>query len=247
MKQRFVFIDIDGCITPGKNKSIPTKDITDMHFALSSMSDYYDYVIVTARPAAYAEAIAQMLGLMDESAHKHAVCESGCVAHLFGSDTYVVSDHVNQDLLSSFEGELRHLQHAFSFTIEDGRKRTITLLAKGDQSLETLEQIIGRLLPRGLGMHVSAGGIDIMPENVDKAEAVNKLKTELGFNLKDSISIGDSGGDLPLMKIIGHPSCPKNASDNVKELVSKKGGFVSKKSFGQGVVDILKHYYKEKK
>ena len=246
MKQRYVFIDIDGCITPGKNKSIPAKDIVDLQIALENMSDYFDYVIVTARPAAYAEAIVQTLGLMDEEKHKHAVCESGCVAHLFGSDTYVVSEHVNQDKLSDFENNLRHLQDAYSFTMEDGRKRTITLLAKGEQTLPGLEKIIGQLLPKGLNMHVSAGGIDIMPENVDKAEAIKKLQKKLKFSLKNSISIGDSGGDLPLMDIIGHPSCPTNASDNVKELVKKKRGFESKKEAGQGVVDILNHYYKRK-
>ena len=159
----------------------------------------------------------------------------------------MVSEHVNQDTLSDFENNLRHLQDAYSFTMEDGRKRTITLLAKGGQTLPALEKIIGQLLPKGLNMHVSAGGIDIMPENIDKAEAIKKLQKKINFNLKDSISIGDSGGDLPLMKIIGHPSCPKNASDSVKEIVRKKGGYISKKEFGQGVVDILKHYYKDKK
>lgn len=245
MKQRFVFIDIDGCITPGKNKNIPAKDISDLGQALLNMSDYYDYVIVTARPAAYAEAIIQMLGLMDKVNHKHAICESGCVVHKFGSDAYSVSKYIDQDRLSNFENELRHLQDAYSFAMEDGRKRTIALLTKGKQTLPALEKIIGRLLPEGIGMHTSAVGIDIMPKKVDKAEAVKKLQKSLKFELEDSISIGDSGGDLPLMKIIGYPSCPQNATKSVKEIVKKKKGYISHKKFGQGVVDILKHYYKK--
>lgn len=247
MKKQAVFLDIDGCLTTGKNNPIPWEHVKSLQQTFKEYGDFYEYIIVTARPASYAEAVVQFLGLMDTKKHKHAVCESGGVSHLFGSDTYVVSEAVDQELLSGFENNLRRLQNVYKFRIEDGRKRTITVLAADGQTIKGLSMLLKEYMPNGLGMHCSAGGIDIMPEKIDKSVAVAELAKKLKISLDDSISIGDSGSDLPLMKTIGYPACPANASENVKELVREKNGYIAKKEYALGVVEILEHYYKRLK
>jgi len=238
-----IFIDIDGCLTPGKNQPIPWNQTKILQENLKKFDPFFEYIIITARPATYAEAVVQFLGLMDNQKHKYAICESGGVAHLFGSDTYTVSSEVDSDLLVEFEAVLRRLQNVYHYNIEDGRKRTINVLAADNQSIRGLGILLSEYMPKGLSMHFSAGGIDITPEKINKAVAATDLAKKIGADLSRSISIGDSGGDLPLMEVVGHPSCPANASENVKELVLKKGGYIAKEKFGFGVVEILNFYY----
>ena len=90
-KKRPVFIDIDGCLTTGKNNSIPWQYVKKLQNVFRKYQKYYEYIIVTARPAPYAEAVIQFLGIMDVKRHRHAICESGTVLHLFGSDKFFVS------------------------------------------------------------------------------------------------------------------------------------------------------------
>lgn len=244
MKQKPIFIDIDGCLTPGKNQPIPWQQVKALQEALKKYESFYEYIIVTARPATYAEAVLQFVGLMDTKIHKHAVCESGGVFHLFGSDTYIVSADVDMDLLNRFESTLRRLQSLYKYNLEDGRKRTINVLSAPGESPRGLGILLREYLPEGLSMHHSAGGIDITPTKIDKAVACRQLAKKLGTDLKDAIAIGDSGGDLPLLKIVGHPACPANAFQTVKDLVRERGGYIAKNKHGFGVVEILSYYNK---
>lgn len=242
MKKQPIFIDIDGCITPGKNKKVPWEHIKALQEAFKKYDHFYEYIIVTARPSAYAEAVIQFLSLMDTKKHKYAICESGGVAHLFGSDTFTISEDIDHDALSYFEGVLVRLKNVYKYNLEDSRKRTINVLAADGQSVKGLGMLLKEYMPKGLSMHFSAGGIDIVPDRIDKAVAAKELAAKLKIDLNQSISIGDSGGDLPLMKIVSHPSCPANASDNVKELVKSKHGYIAKESFGLGVVEIFRFF-----
>jgi HAD superfamily hydrolase (TIGR01484 family) len=245
MKKQAVFIDIDGCLTPGKNQAIPWEDVKALQAAFKKYDNFFEYIIVTARPATYAEAVVQFLGLMDTKKHKHAICESGGVCHLFGSDTYTVSAAVDHDILSDFESTLRRLQPVYKYNIEDGRKRTINMLPREGESPRGLGILLKEYLPEGLEMHNSAGGIDITPAKIDKAVACLELAEKIGIKITDSIAIGDSGGDLPLLNIVGHPACPANAFDSVKEVVESRNGFIAKNKHGLGVVEILEHYYRK--
>lgn len=241
--RRPIFIDIDGCLTTGKNNSIPWRYVKELQTAFKKYQSYYEYIIVSARPASYAEAVFQFLGLMDTKKHKYAICESGTVLHLFGSDKFFTSAETDYETLNNFEKKLLCLQKTHHFKIEDGRKRTICVLANENQDLVELSNLLKKNLPNNIDMHVSAGGIDFMPYNTNKATAVTKLAQKLDLNLNHAISIGDSGSDIPLMMISGHPACPKNANDKVKEVVRNKKGYIAKKIFSLGVVEILEKYY----
>ena len=118
------------------------------------------------------------------------------------------------------------------------------VLASGNQDLTELSEILKEHLPNSIGMHVSAGGIDFVPNKINKATAVLSLAENLNVNLAEAICIGDSGGDIPLIEIVGHPSCPKNASNKVKELIRNKKGYIAEREYSLGVSEILEHFYK---
>lgn len=246
-KKQLIFLDIDGCLTTGKNNPIPWRYIKALQNSLKKYQNFYEYVIVTARPAPYAEATSQFLGLMDTKNNKYAICESGTVLHLFGSDTFFVAPQINIDVLNDFEKNLRWLKEIYHFNIEDGRKRTICILAEENNALSELSETLKEYLPAGIGMHVSAGGIDFIPNKIDKAQAVLSLTKKLNVDLNHAICIGDSGGDIPLMNIVGHPACPDNAGEKVKKLVKSKSGYTAENKHSLGVVEILEYYYNNKK
>lgn len=246
-KKKLVFLDIDGCLTTGKNNPIPWQYVKALQSALKRFRHYFEYVIVTARPAPYAESVIQFLGLMDIKNHKHAICESGTVFHLFGSDTFSVAEEINIDMLINFEKDLHWLQEVYHFNIEDGRKRTMCVIAGKNQPLDELAKILEEYVPNSIGMHLSAGGIDFVPNKINKATAASALAKKLNADIKDAICIGDSGGDIPLMNIVGHPACPDNAGEKVKKIVKSKNGYTAENKHSLGVVEILEYYYNNKK
>lgn len=243
-KKKLIFIDIDGCLTTGKNNPIPWQYVKSLQDAFKKFQPKFQYIIVTARPAPYAEAVIQFLGLMNTKNHQHAICESGTVYHLFGSNTFSVAEEVNIDMLINFEKDLHWLQQVYHFNIEDGRKRTMCVIAGKNQALNQLVETLKEYLPNGIGMHTSAGGIDFVPNKINKATAVFALAKKLNLSLEDAICIGDSTGDIPLMNIVGYPACPRNAGEKIKKLVKSRGGYIAKKEYSLGVIEILKYYHK---
>lgn len=245
-KKKLIFIDIDGCLTTGKNNPIPWKYVKSLQEAFDKFQSIFQYIIVTARPAPYAEAVIQFLGLMDTENHKYAICESGTVCHLFGSNTFFVAEEINIDMLINFEKDLHWLQQVYHFKIEDGRKRTMCVVASKNQALDQLAKTLKEYLPDGINMHTSAGGIDFVPNKINKATAVSALAKKLNVNLNEAICIGDSAGDISMMNIVGFPACPDNAGNTIKKLVKNQSGYIAKEKYSLGVVEILNYYHNKK-
>ena len=84
-----------------------------------------------------------------------------------------------------------------------------------------------------------ASAVDITPIGIDKGSGlrwlITQLPQEFPMELANIAGIGDSGGDLPFLHLVGFSAAPSNASTEVKAMVS----YCSTKSNGQGVVDIM--------
>lgn len=243
--KKLVFIDIDGCLTTGKNKSMPWQYVKALQSALKNYRRSFQFVIITARPGPYAEAVVQFFGLIDGENFQHAICESGAVHHVFGTDIFSVAKDINFDLMNTFEKNIRWLQDIYGFNVEDGRKHTLCVLPGEKQTPLELALILKEYVPLGIKMYVSAGGIDFVPRKINKASAARNLAKKIKSKINQAICIGDSGGDIPLIKIVGHPACPKNASSEVKNLVAEKRGYIAKNSHSLGVAEILEYYNKK--
>jgi len=72
----------------------------------------------------------------------------------------------------------------------------------------------------------------------DKKQKVEDITSRLGFNLKDTVYIGDDLTDLEVMDVVGTACCPVNAAQAVKNECS----YISHYMGGDGAVrDILNH------
>lgn len=55
--------------------------------------------------------------------------------------------------------------------------------------------------------------------------------------MADTIGIGDSNGDLSMLKAVGLAYCPGNASTEIKQAPH----YVSEMDYANGTIDILSH------
>lgn len=97
----------------------------------------------------------------------------------------------------------------------------------------------------GLIIHYSKIAVDISPQGIDKASGVQFLAEKTGINFSEMLGIGDSRGDFPMLNLVGYVGCPTNASEECKELIARKEGYISPFKHARGVVDVIQHFIKE--
>ena len=69
----------------------------------------------------------------------------------------------------------------------------------------------------------------------DKSIAFNQLLEEYNLKAEEVAYMGDDLPDMCVLKLVGLPSCPNDAIDEVKDLCS----FISSKNGGRGAVREL--------
>ena len=45
-----------------------------------------------------------------------------------------------------------------------------------------------------------------------------------------------------MLELVGYVGCPSNASEEVKEVVKKRKGYISSLPFVEGVVDVIQYF-----
>lgn len=241
---RAVITDIEGCLIPGAG--LPWR--LD---ALCRLSDYVEasardprkyppLVLCTGRPAQYAEALGQALGL-----DTPAICENGAV--LADPRTGSVEVWAPGDVGPVLEAAQRVLA-------EEWCPATGSRLVRGKQvclSLNPPERDRPRIarLAEDLRRHLARAGvdverlhvthslaaIDITPAGVTKESGARRLCARRGFGLDAILAIGDHANDLELLRAAGRAAAPRNAAPAVLAAVD----YHSPLEHGAGVLDIL--------
>lgn len=62
------------------------------------------------------------------------------------------------------------------------------------------------------------GLMDINAAGCSKGDAVEFLAKEYGFNLENTMVLGDNFNDIPMLEVCGIPVCPENAEQGVKDI-----------------------------
>ncbi len=112
-----------------------------------------------------------------------------------------------------------------------------------EEYYEGIKSELADLIDRGLiTIHHSRIAVDISPVGIDKASGVNFLSQHTGVKLNQILGIGDSRGDFPLLNLVGRVGCPSNASNECKDVVLNRKGYISPFSYAYGVADIINHF-----
>ncbi len=79
-----------------------------------------------------------------------------------------------------------------------------------------------------------------MVAGVNKATGIKALLELYNIAPEDTMAIGDSNNDLPMMRYIGYPVAMKNGTDQVKEIVKEITAFTNEED---GVRKYLQEYF----
>ncbi len=84
--------------------------------------------------------------------------------------------------------------------------------------------------------------VDISPQGIDKASGVRFLAGKTRIDPSEMLGMGDSKGDFPLLNLVRRVGCPSNASNECKDIVLNRKGYISPFNYAYGVADIINHF-----
>ncbi|WP_448821014.1 Cof-type HAD-IIB family hydrolase [Cetobacterium sp.] len=79
--------------------------------------------------------------------------------------------------------------------------------------------------------------LEVTKLGIDKGSSLLKLAKKLGIAQNEIIAIGDSYNDLPMLKIVGMPTCVGNAKSEIKNICK----FISTSNNNSGVAGIIEN------
>lgn len=233
---RYVFVDIDGCITPGKNRPF---NLTAMDALREEMAkSVYRPVLCTGRSASYVEAIAQMLGLTG-----WAICENGGYLYHVREDRVIYHPRLGSATLSLIDRIKRQLQTDGKWTrraqIEVDKAVALTLIANDGDAHALALDLREWLYDSEINVIIRDQCVDILPQAISKSAGVaHWARRHENPDLSVCCAIGDSDGDLGVFRMVGRAFAPANASESVRAVCR----YVSEQAHTVGVIDIFRKY-----
>lgn len=234
---KLVLCDIDGCLNAGLRDPLDLAAIFKIARQLKVFADHGILVgLCTGRPVPFAQARAQVLGLTAP-----LVCESGAV----------VFDPANGRVTmlpapSDIE-ELRDLggrivqSPRWDVTLEPGKSACASLNGAGitgarpDQVKAVIPEMQDLPNANNFNWTFSSTAIDVTPKGIDKSVGAQRLLASLGLDWSCVAAIGDSEGDLPVLKRAALSLCLANATESVKQIVDH----CADRPFAEGTAQLL--------
>lgn len=214
--------DLDGCISMpfispdwnlvSKVKSYSNQSKTDSTVPALTMC--------SGRPLPYVEAVAQWLDV-----YHPMLFESG--GGIYDMQKNRLHWHPTFDDERERElGELKiwlrkNFIEKYPHTIPEFAKRTDSGIINQEPKViyETYPQIVEFVEKNypNFEVHYTPVSINVISKSTNKGEGIKFLCELLELELREVAFIGDTSGDIPALKVVGHPFAPNNAKDYVKE------------------------------
>lgn len=240
MKILLVTLDIEGCLTINKGVALPLQALDRLQKAKATAP----FVLSTGRPQPYAELMIQILG--PKASVYPSVVENGCF--LYDSQKEIMFPHplVTKGIIEDFDGIRGILEECFPESpVQPGKELCISLTPHKKIGVEDLFQSVQRALEiykKKIFISHSNSAVDITPKGIDKGTGLLFLCKHIGISPGSVLAIGDSNNDMQVLSLAGYVGCPSNSKNEVIDLVRKKGGYVAKTAYTDGVIEILRHY-----
>ena len=249
-----ILIDVDGCIVITNGEMF-----SGYHEGLKRISEYIEAAnrrkfppisFCSGRDRNYIEAVSFFVGLPNS----WSVIESGIAIFNPATKQLRLNPALTEEAKKVFEEITnkrmpKFLERNSMLFLYPGNMICVALERKYGVALtikdiyEAVKRELADLVQsRLVEINHSDCAVDISPVNIDKASGLQFLSQHTGINLKKTLGIGDSNGDVPLFKSVGYVGCPANATTECKELIKKRDGYTSPFCYAEGVADIIKHF-----
>lgn len=139
----------------------------------------------------------------------------------------------------AYEADQKIKGHAVGWKDMEEHTGQVTKLLVISDSLEETEERIAILRPK------FADKVSVMRSNprytevtnlgVSKAAGIRRLAERLGIEMKDTMAIGDSDNDLPMLKAVGKSIAMGNALPHVKEICDYVTGDCKADGFAEAI------------
>lgn len=222
---RLFVSDIDGCLAQPFRAY--DRDRLDAIARLAATGDSSRvpetppaFSLCTGRPYAYTEAVAQLLGLTTP-----VLFEAG--AGLFDPETTATRWHPDFD--DTLEDEIADLRAWLASAIQGtalfvdiGKRTQASVIGPGRNAVrDMLPMVRDRVASEHPDLIVASTpvSIDIMSRKLTKAHGLAWMSDELRIPLREMAFIGDTGGDIGGLRLVGRSFAPSNAGAAVREVV----------------------------
>lgn len=213
--------DIDGCLsTPFQ---VPDWELLSQIRRINKQSEKDIAVppltICSGRPMSYVETVVQWLGIKIPSVFESAgvfTLESNEVEFLSVFDEEAeqqvneIKDWLHENIIPNY----RDMIMEFTKRMDAGIIHLDTEVI--DEVFPEVREFIQENYPR-FEVHNTDVSINIILEGNNKRNGIQELCKRMDVDPSEVAYIGDSSGDIPGLKLVGHPFAPANASDAVKQ------------------------------
>ena len=237
-----IISDIEGCISPNKGEPLALDALAQIqgHNRLAESGKAPPLTLCSGRSQPFVEAFAQMLAVTQP-----CICENGAVLYDPPTDRLLrhpgITDETIRNLKELYSLLENEIQVKSPHRVEPGKEICISLNPVADPKdyhkyLKELFEYVSQYVDTRLFSIVhSASAVDITPKGIDKAAGVRFLSEITDIPLQQMLGIGDSPGDLPLLRLVGYSAAPANAS----RIVCGEVTYVSTYAHAYGLVDII--------
>lgn len=231
MNNSYILLDIDGCVTDGKNQHINVLACHQLQEFIKTQQ--LNVLLCTGRSAVYTEAICQLLHI-----DNWCICENGCYLYHPITDEIQVNPMISPadiDYLKKLNIELSTNQYKNLFKIELGKEICISLNPIS-MNIQSLYELICPLLDLSkVDVTHSTTAVDITPKNINKGDGYDFWYNFMNIQDIKTIGIGDSKGDIPFLQKCDLVACPNNATPEVKNISS----IIAQQNSTLGVLEIM--------
>lgn len=248
-----ILVDLNGCVM-----GPPSKEFYEGLWGLAQIAELtkkqgaaFLMGACTGREMQYTRGVLHIIG----SPKGFSICESGL--GIFDVENEIWIPHPRTDEIKPvFEDEISRIivsrimaSHPRDLRLYVGNMLNIAieLTPRSRITIEALhaevERELKELLTKGVvKLHYSTDTVDVTA--FDKADGVAQVEERMGIHRSQTLGIGDTNGDLPMLEIVGFIGCPANASEAVKALVQTRGekGHISPFPYAKGVVDVIRRF-----
>jgi hydroxymethylpyrimidine pyrophosphatase-like HAD family hydrolase len=242
---RLIVCDIEGCIMPPRRGPLDLPALMPLvEYCRSAQQDAAlpPLVFCTGRQIPYAECVTQMLdaffpgrpSIVENGAFLYDVAANRVLRHPLLGEQALEAMYAAREASAALLARVGTAQ-------EFGKEICLSLNPPPSMKIETFYRVVqDELQPwsEALTITHSQSAVDITPRGIDKAAGVFFLSEQTGITPAQMLGIGDTRGDLPMLKLIGIPCGPANASREVREVST----FIAPSEGPRGVVEILERF-----
>ncbi|PTY04011.1 hypothetical protein DB346_04235 [Verrucomicrobia bacterium LW23] len=141
----------------------------------------------------------------------------------------------------------RYLEHDTRATIIADPGSPIGMIAYDEAEAARIVQFMTDLLKNYPGITLVHNSIYFRFSHCDynKGTAMHAVANALQIPVAEVFAAGDHSNDIPMLntQYAGHIACPANATDEVKGLVQRQGGYIATASNGEGTLEALENIF----